>query len=1514
MNNWYMLSFMSKMTMRSIWHPFRLLGVWVIAMGISASAQSVSKPHAENAAAYAKLRLGFEENQGQLPDHVQFVARNPGLTLLLTQTEVWMAVDGAAASLRFAGSSPAARPAGIEPLTSVTNYLTGNDPSKWRTEIRQYGKVVYSETYPGIDAVYYGDGRTLEFDLNVHPGADTRTIRVAYGGVKALRITDGGDVAFSVGDREIIQRKPTAYQSRPDGSRVSISVAYGIDADTNEVALDVGVYDRSRMLVIDPILEYGTFFGGSGFDGANALAVDSSGNAYITGYTQSINLPPSPTRPFQSALAGPGDAFVAKINAAGSALIYTTYLGGTGDDQVTGIAVDASGNAYVSGLTNSTNFPTLGAGGANGLSASYAGGPHDAFVSVLNAGGSALIYSGYLGGPGDDVANNLAIDANANIYVTGYSNSTRITGINSSSGQPSNAGGYDAFVTKLSRSGAILFCTFFGGTGDDISKSVALDSSGNAYITGSTTSPFLPTSSTSRHGSQNDVFMAKFAAATGALASVLDMGGSSDQVAYAITVDSSNAIYLTGTTNSTDFPIIAPFQSRNGGGYDAFMVQLNPSSTTGSSCHCLIAFSTYLGGSGTDVGHAIAVTHPGSITVAGYTDSSNFLPSLPNRPAAGPNTFIAQFTQSSATLAGIGQGNIAPTFSTYFGAFDSGNPVSLALHPTTLVNEIFVAGYANAAFTFPSSASSPLRPYGGGASDAFIAKLGQATLSISISTIGPYVVGSSAPGSGPVIPGLDALIPITISNFGPDAASNLLAQVQLPPGVTFISCQGVSVSSTAPTGLLSQAITAAASSPPASCTVSGSQVTITAPSLGPQSTLMVGLVANFGASLNNTQPPVSASVESGTLNSNQGNNSYMQEAQVQGQAPAGVDMNALNFGIVTVGQTKTLSLMLTVKQDVTLNVSILPTDQGPLPVVFSATGVKPGDNSLNSSPNPYPISVQFTPIVATSVVQTLQFKDDKSQIPFSVSLMGNQTTQGNQGTTYTISGTISPASVGATLTLTNSNGVTVAPTTADATGAYSFSGLANGTYTVTPTLAGYNYTPPSATLTINGANQTANFTATAMQVSVTVSKILSQLAFGGGWYTALYFTNLGNSPVSFPINFIGDNGAALPIPNQGNSVTVNLAARGVYKLEIPNTGSLAQGYVSAALPNGVTGYGVFRQSISGINDQEAVVPLSDSTATTSTLVFDDTNYITSVAVANLSSAANVITATAYDNQGNVIGTGSIPLGPNAKTEFRLRDVSGLSGVTGRVGSVDFTAPSGNVAGLGLRFNGAAFTSIPTAAASVTAATKILTQLAFGGGWYTALYFTNLSNASVTFVVNFIGDNGQPLSVPNQANPVKLTLPARGVERLEIPNIGSLMQGYVSAALPSGVTGYAVFRQSIGGINDQEAVVPLSDSTATTSTLVFDDTNYITSVAVANLSSAANLITATAYDNQGNVIGTGNIPLGPNAKTEFRLRDVSALSGVAGRVGSVDFTAPSGNVAGLGLRFNGAAFTSIPASH
>jgi P pilus assembly chaperone PapD len=443
----------------------------------------------------------------------------------------------------------------------------------------------------------------------------------------------------------------------------------------------------------------------------------------------------------------------------------------------------------------------------------------------------------------------------------------------------------------------------------------------------------------------------------------------------------------------------------------------------------------------------------------------------------------------------------------------------------------------------------------------------------------------------------------------------------------------------------------------------------------------------------------------------------------------------------------------------------------------------------------------------------------------------------------------------------------------------------------------------------------AVFDPTVQPAAPAPSSVLPQFVFGGGWYSALYFTNLTAGAVSFPVNFVSDAGTPLTVPSLGGSTTqVKLAAYGTAIVEAPNVGSQLQGYATFTLPSGVFGYGVFRQSVPGQADQEAVVPLSDAGASSITLTWDEMNLVTAVAIVNPSSTAATVAVTLWDENGNTIGTSSVALPPNSKTAAALRSL-GLSGMVGKRGSARFSVSAGSVAVLGLRFDGLAFTSIPTTtgASESSSRSSVLPQFVFGGGWYSALYFTNLTGAAVSFPVNFVGDAGAPLTVPSLGgSTTQVKLAAYGTAIVEAPNVGSLLQGYAAFTLPSGVFGYGVFRQSVPGQSDQEAVVPLSDAGASSNTLTWDEINLVTAVAIVNPSSTAATVAVTLWDENGNTVGTSSVTLPPNSKTAAPLRNLGlGLSGMVGKRGSAQFMVSTGSVDVLGLRFDGLAFTSIP---
>ena len=432
------------------------------------------------------------------------------------------------------------------------------------------------------------------------------------------------------------------------------------------------------------------------------------------------------------------------------------------------------------------------------------------------------------------------------------------------------------------------------------------------------------------------------------------------------------------------------------------------------------------------------------------------------------------------------------------------------------------------------------------------------------------------------------------------------------------------------------------------------------------------------------------------------------------------------------------------------------------------------------------------------------------------------------------------------------------------------------------------------------------------------TSILPQFAFGGGWYSALYFTNLTATAVSFPVNFVSDVGTPLPCPRLADPPSqVNLPAFGSAIVEAPNTGTLLEGYAAFSLPTGVSGYGVFRQSLPGKQDQEAVVPLSEAGATSNTLTWDETDlyHRRSRGQPNRRHAENVA-VTLWDENGNSIGTSSIALPPYNKTAITLRALPGSAEWWDNGARRNLRCPPGAWPFWGCVLTGWRLPPSPRSPARATpiARASVLPQFAFGGGWYSALYFTNLTGTAVSFPVSFVADAGTALTIPALGgSSTQVNLAAHGTAIVEAPNLGDLFQGYAKFTLPAGVFGYGVFRQSLPGKQDQEAVVPLSEAGATVNTLTWDETKLITAFSAVNPTSATVTVAVTLWDQSGNTIGSSTIPLPPNSKTAAALSSLTGLSGMAGKRGSAQFKVTAGNVAVLGLRFNGLAFTSVPTS-
>ncbi len=413
------------------------------------------------------------------------VGRLPGYSLQLDSCTASMNFTGQApVRLRFQGAD-CGQAEGVEPLASYSNYFTGGDSAGWRTRVPHYGKVRFRDVYPGVDAVYYGNERNLEYDLIVAAGADPNGIELAIDGGGEQRLDSAGDLVFEAGKVALRQHRPHVYQEI-DGRRVDIAASYRISSDRH-VHLALAEYDVSKQLVIDPVVQFSVYFGAGGYDVGIAIATDASGNVYITGNTNSSPL--ATASALQNQPPGNGDAFVAKFSGGNGQLVWATYLGGSGADQGNAIAVDAQSNVYVAGATGSMNFPTQNPFRGNNAGM-FNGGEYDVFVTKLAPGGDSLVYSTYIGGGANDWANAIAIDSKGAAYITGWTRSTDYPTQNPIDSMYFARGGEDSFVTKLAPSGSTLvYSTFLGGNGRDFGTGIAVDSpTGNAYVVGMTSS------------------------------------------------------------------------------------------------------------------------------------------------------------------------------------------------------------------------------------------------------------------------------------------------------------------------------------------------------------------------------------------------------------------------------------------------------------------------------------------------------------------------------------------------------------------------------------------------------------------------------------------------------------------------------------------------------------------------------------------------------------------------------------------------------------------------------------------------------------------------------------------------------------------------------------------------------------------------------------------------------------------------------------------------------------------
>ena len=687
-----------------------------LAMQSSSSHSPVSNPKlsqldastsARVNATYGKLPLSFEANHGQINNQVKFLSRGNGYNLFLTPTEAILQLQKRDAQqqkekptqpsvrpttaksdppstklrMKLLNANPSPQVAGLEELPGKINYFLGQDPKQWRTNVPTYAKVRYQGVYPGVDLVYYGNQQQLEYDFIVAPGTSPNTIKLAFEGAERLEVDPNGDLVLDTTAGQIRQHKPVIYQE-VNGVRQEIKGGY-ILSNVHQVGFQIGHYDTSRPLVIDPVLVYSTYvgiFGDQPFSPTN-IAVDQDGSVYVTGSVSGVEVTPT-----EGVLLKPGresDSFVLKLNPSGSALVYTTYFGGNRYDMSNSIAVDPYGEACITGWTNSTNFPTTPWAVQTNHGEDY----YDAFVVKLSARGSEFVYSTYLGGRNYDTGYGIAVDADGNAYITGTTQSNNFP-ISSSSFQPTFTQ-HDpletrAFITKLNPSGsALIYSTYLGGSGTSNSaSSIAVDAMGQAYITGRTNSTDFPVTSgafqSKYGGGYGDAYIVKLNAAGSNLLYSTFLGGSENETGFSITVDSTGHAYLTGETASPNFPTLRAIQPFFGGNsefpvpplspnLDAFITKLEPD---GSG----LVFSTYLGAEDFDKGTGIALDASDNIYITGLTRSNYGFPMVNPLRATdfNLNAFVTKLNAAGSVII----------YSTHLGGSSDDTGTGLAVDAT----------------------------------------------------------------------------------------------------------------------------------------------------------------------------------------------------------------------------------------------------------------------------------------------------------------------------------------------------------------------------------------------------------------------------------------------------------------------------------------------------------------------------------------------------------------------------------------------------------------------------------------------------------------------------------------------------------------------------------------------------------------------------------------------------------------------------------------------------------------
>ncbi len=709
-------------------------------------------PLQDIARAYSRLPLSFEANHGQTDTRVKFLARGNGYNVLLRPAEAEIKLrrqregkltervngraglltepERASVTMRLVGADPSAKGRAERRQRGVSHYLRGRNDSSWIRNVPHFERVRFEDVYQGVDVVYYGNQRQLEHDFVVAPGADPNQVQLEFAGAKSVSVDGSGNLSVETPSGSLGLQKPLVYQEI-EGARLHIDSAYTL-ADNGKVGFQIAEYDKSKPLVIDPVLLWGTYLGGSGLDQGNGLALDPEGFVYVSGSTDSVDFPTT-AGAFQTNNAGLTDAYVCKINEEGTELVYSTYIGGTGQDYGNDVAVDMAGRPYVCGATNSQDFPIASPPGTEPAQPIYGGGAADAFVTRLTVDGSGIFYSTYVGNyappkviPQEDIAYAIAVDPAGNAYITGSTTGGEFWTVSPIQGLY-GGGPTDAFVTGLDVLGQISFSTFLGGgpenyggntdfgEGTDVGYGIDVDSQGFVYICGGTNSKYtfpvfnnLQRVNRSKRPDHSDGWVAKMVPSGQKFVWSTYLGGVNDDKALDVAADEVGNAYVTGYTKSNNFPISKkeprPYRGTPYGKADAFVTKIDAAGFQ-------LVYSTYLGGSGDDFGQAIAVGPNGIAYVTGYTSSVNFPTTRAMQKHFG-GLFDAFVTKLDSTASNL-------IYSGYFGSNDQDYGNAIAVNGE---GDVYIAGTTLGA-TFPGTSGTIQPGYGGGVSDAFLVKV-----------------------------------------------------------------------------------------------------------------------------------------------------------------------------------------------------------------------------------------------------------------------------------------------------------------------------------------------------------------------------------------------------------------------------------------------------------------------------------------------------------------------------------------------------------------------------------------------------------------------------------------------------------------------------------------------------------------------------------------------------------------------------------------------------------------------